>query len=404
MAALIPRYSLQAAKRQTTCIAVAAVQTNHYSSEPHVIKSPTTASLKRGTGGRSSFNGMVCTVFGATGFLGRYVCNRLGKIGTQLILPYRGDMYSCLPLKLCGDLGQVLFHPFHLRDEESIRKCIKYSNVVINLIGCDWETKNFSFRETHVEGAGRLARLCKEANVEHFIHISALNVGDEIESHVLDGGSRFLQSKWEGEHAVRQEFPEAVIIRPSDIWGQEDRFLRVYSSIIRHHFRTVPVWEKGERTEKQPVAVYDVAGGITAIAKDPRSTAGKTYQFVGPKRYKLSDLLDWFHKIRIRNPIGYGYMRLDLKYAPLFKLKVSLNEFLSTAYPLGNLQWEHLERESISDKVLKDLPTLEDLGIVPTTMESRMHWELKPFRKDVQYMESVGEFDPIPNPPTVPIH
>lgn len=90
-------------------------------------------------------------------------------------------MYSCLPLKLCGDLGQVLFHPFHLRDEDSIRKCIKYSNVVINLIGRDWETRNFTFHETHVEGARRLARLCKEANVSHFIHLSSLNVGDEIE-------------------------------------------------------------------------------------------------------------------------------------------------------------------------------------------------------------------------------
>lgn len=63
-----------------------------------------------------------------------------------------------------------------------------------------------------------------------------------------------------------------------------------------------------------------------------------------PKRYKLSELLDWFHRIRIRDPVDYGYMRLDLKYAPLFKLKVSLNEFLSFAYPLDYLQWEHLER------------------------------------------------------------
>jgi len=146
-------------------------------------------------------------------------------------------------------------------------------------------------------------------------------------------------------------------------------------------YRTLPLWEKGENTEKQPVAVYDVAGGITAIAKDPKNTAGKTYQFVGykintmhflynltinrrlfshkmllltyvlymlclyrPKRYKLSDLLDWFHRIRIHDPVEYGYKRIDLKYAPLFKLKVSLNEFISLAYPLGNLQWERLER------------------------------------------------------------
>ncbi|XP_032668401.1 NADH dehydrogenase [ubiquinone] 1 alpha subcomplex subunit 9, mitochondrial [Odontomachus brunneus] len=406
MAALIPKYSIRAAKKQTICIAAVAVQTNStrcYASEPRIIKNPTTASLKRGTGGRSSFNGIVCTLFGATGFVGRYVCNRLGKIGTQVIIPYRGDMYNCLPMKLCGDLGQILFHPFHIRDENSIRKCIKYSNVVINLIGRDWETRNFTFHDVNVEGARRIARLCKEANIEHFIHLSALNVGDEIESHVLKDGSQFLRSKWEGEQAVREEFPEATIIRPSDIWGQEDRFLKIYCGILRRHFRTIPMWEKGEKTEKQPVGVYDVAGGITAIAKDP-STAGKIYQFVGPKRYKLADLLDWFYKIRVRDPIGYGYKRMDLKYTPLFKLKVSLNELVSLAYPLGYMQWEHLERESISDHVLKELPTLEDLGITLTTMESRMHWELRPYRKDLQYSESVGEFDPVPDPPVVPIH
>lgn len=63
-----------------------------------------------------------------------------------------------------------------------------------------------------------------------------------------------------------------------------------------------------------------------------------------PKRYKLSELLDWFHRLRIRNLDEYGYMRIDLKYAPLFKIKVSLNEFISPAYPLGSLQWERLER------------------------------------------------------------
>jgi len=73
-------------EKQTVCIATATVQTNHYSSEARVIKHPTTASLKRGTGGRSSFNGIVCTVFGSSGYLGNFVCNRLGKIGTQVFI------------------------------------------------------------------------------------------------------------------------------------------------------------------------------------------------------------------------------------------------------------------------------------------------------------------------------
>lgn len=63
----------------------------------------------------------------------------------QIIIPYRGDPYDVLRLKLVGDLGQVLFLPYHLCDEEAIRKSIKHSNVVINLVGRDWETRNFTF-------------------------------------------------------------------------------------------------------------------------------------------------------------------------------------------------------------------------------------------------------------------
>lgn len=93
----------------------------------------------------------------------------------QLILPYRGDHYDALRLKMVGDLGQVLFVPYDLRDEESIRKSIQYSDIVINLVGRDWETKNFSFDDVHVKGARTIARLAKEAGVEKFIHVSALN-------------------------------------------------------------------------------------------------------------------------------------------------------------------------------------------------------------------------------------
>jgi len=93
----------------------------------------------------------------------------------QLILPYRGDHYDALRLKMVGDLGQVLFVPYDLRDEESIRKSVQYSNVVINLVGRDWETRNFSFDDVHVKGARAIARLAKEAGVEKLIHVSALN-------------------------------------------------------------------------------------------------------------------------------------------------------------------------------------------------------------------------------------
>lgn len=78
-------------------------------------------------------------------------------------------------LKPAGDLGQIIFHPFDIRDEDSIRRCVKYSNIVVNLIGREYETKNFTFEDVHVKGARTLARICKESGVERFIHLSCLN-------------------------------------------------------------------------------------------------------------------------------------------------------------------------------------------------------------------------------------
>lgn len=125
---------------------------------PRPLKTTNPAAMRRGTGGRSSFNGIVATVFGATGFVGRYLCNKLGKSGTQMILPYRGDDSDVIRLKVTGDLGQVLFHFYNLEDVPSIREAVKHSNVVINLVGRDFETKNFKFRDVHSNGAERIAR------------------------------------------------------------------------------------------------------------------------------------------------------------------------------------------------------------------------------------------------------
>lgn len=140
-------------------LGVMTMRTANYSSNPKPLKNPRNLSaMKRGTGGRSSFNGIVATVFGCTGFLGRYLCNKLGKSGTQMILPYRGEDSDAIRLKVCGDLGQVLFHFFNLKDEGSIREAVKYSNVVINLIGREYETKNYSFKDVNVDGARLIAK------------------------------------------------------------------------------------------------------------------------------------------------------------------------------------------------------------------------------------------------------
>ncbi|CRK92632.1 CLUMA_CG006167, isoform A [Clunio marinus] len=383
------------AKQHTGFLGVVCLNAKaNYSTQPPEIRPLRTtnpAAFKRGTGGRSSFNGIVATVFGASGFLGRYVCNKLGKGGSQIIVPYRGDHYDVLRLKVCGDLGQVLFHPYHLMDDESIRRAVKYSNVVINLIGRDWETRNFSFDEVHNEGPRRLARISREAGVEKFIHVSALNATPNPEPLVYKEGSEFLRSKYAGELAVREEFPEAIIFRPSDIYGQEDRFLRYYAHVWRRMFRFMPLWYNGERTVKQPVFVSDVASGIVNAIKDP-DAEGKLFQAVGPRRIKLSELVDWFHRVMRKDAKWWGYHRYDLRFDPTFKLKVAFTEAICPSWPIGYLHHERVEREYATDVVEKSVPTLEDLGVQLTHMEDQVPWELGPYRAGLYYDSAIENF------------
>ncbi|XP_015430499.1 PREDICTED: NADH dehydrogenase [ubiquinone] 1 alpha subcomplex subunit 9, mitochondrial [Dufourea novaeangliae] len=380
MATWIPKTAIRTTKNQNVYTAGHAIQ-NHRecSTQPRIIKNPTTASLKRGTGGRSSFNGIVCTVFGCNGFIGNVLCNRLGKIGTQLILPYRGDRYNVLPLKLCGDLGQVLFHPFHLKDETSILKCIKYSNVVVNLIGSDTETRNFDYETVHVEGARRLARLAKEVGVERFVHVSCLNADPNPEPRLLRNGSRILKMKWLGECAVREEFPNATIVRPSDVYGQGDYFLSHYMNPLRRSLRQIPLWEKGKKTEKQPIYVSDVGAGLVAVITNPL-TAGNTYQFVGSKRYTLYEIVKWFYELAAQGQPQWIYPVSNLKHNPQFNIKITLNETIYPILPAVRLSWEILEKHHATDNIVPGLPTLEDLGITPVNMETRIPWEIAPYK------------------------
>jgi len=264
-------------------------------------------------------------------------------------------------------------------------------------VGRDWETSNFKFNDVHVDGARRIARACREVGVERLIHVSALNASPEPPPIYMRGGSKFLASKWHGELAVREEFPDATIIRPADIYGQEDRFLRYYAHVWRRQFRGMPLWYKGERTIKQPVAVSDVAQAIVNAAKDP-DTAGKVYQAVGPRRYLLSELVDWFHREMRKDEELWKYWRYDQRYDPTFMLKVAATEMISPSFPIGNLHRERVEREYVTDVVEEGVPTLEDLGVKVTYMEDQVPWELRPYRAALYYDEELNEFEK-PAPP-----
>lgn len=238
-------------------------------------------------------SGIVATVFGASGFLGRYVIPTFGHIGSQCIIPYRGDGMNVRHLKISGDLGQIVPVPCQISDEESVRKAVARSNVVINLIGTKVQTLHWKFHDVHVKIPYRLAKLAKEAGVERFIHVSALGAAQ-------DGSNDYFRTKWEGEQAVRQVFPEATILRPAPIFGNEDSLLNRWAMLVKY-MPFLPEFGNSLDQRMQPVYVHDVARAILHSVTFPNAP-GQTFELVGPEVLTLRELIEYIEKQTVRGP------------------------------------------------------------------------------------------------------
>jgi len=374
--------------------------------------------IKSGRGGRSSFTGNVVTVFGASGFIGKYVVNRLAKEGNQVIIPYRGDPYEVHRLKVAGDLGQILFVPIDVRNQESLMKAVKYSNWAINLIGRDWETKNFTFNDVHCDAARAIAKACKDSGVEKFIHFSALmaspdpqrclpKIGGIIKRFIpkfipqssatfLLNGSEFLRSKYRGEIAVKEEFPEAIIFRPSDVIGHEDRYLRYLNSNWRRSFwGYFPYWQKGEKTVKAPVSVHDIATAVMHAFRS-KHISGETFQCAGPHFYRMDVLIDYFLEA---TQYHTTHKRVDLFRHPHSWFLLAFCNYMEMFF-LNRPQytWEKFERDCISDVLVSDYPTMEATlpkGHKMFTIDQTAPYDLHMCRRALYYYDKMS----IPNPP-----
>eukprot|EP00283_Hemiselmis_rufescens_P004879 CAMPEP_0173427702 /NCGR_PEP_ID=MMETSP1357-20121228/6830_1 /TAXON_ID=77926 /ORGANISM="Hemiselmis rufescens, Strain PCC563" /LENGTH=360 /DNA_ID=CAMNT_0014391589 /DNA_START=86 /DNA_END=1168 /DNA_ORIENTATION=+ len=234
-------------------------------------------------GGRSSVSGITATVLGSTGMLGRYVVNKLGRVGSQVIVPYRGNDDDVRHLRLMGDLGMIVPMRFHARDMDSISRCVERSDVVINCIGKQELTMNFDFYGANVETAHNVARACKEAGVPRMIHVSALSADP-------GASSEWVRRKAEAEQAVLGLYPEATIVRPGVMFGEEDKFLNLIAKWYQI-MGVCPLYGACQN-EIRPVYVDDVAEAIRAIVFDPTLDGG-VYDLEGPEGYALRDIVEW---------------------------------------------------------------------------------------------------------------
>ncbi|KAJ8749135.1 hypothetical protein K2173_013742 [Erythroxylum novogranatense] len=316
--------------------------------------------VRKGTGGRSSVSGIVATVFGATGFLGRYLVQQLAKMGSQVLVPFRGSEDSPRHLKLMGDLGQIVPMKYNPRDENSVKAVMAKANVVINLIGRDYETRNYSFEEVHHGMAEQLAMIAKEhGGIMRFIQISCLGASPS-------SSSRMLRTKSAGEEAVLREIPEATIMKPAVMIGTEDRIMNRWAHFVKN-YSFLPLMGDGS-TKIQPVYVVDVAAAIIAALKDDGTSMGKTYELGGPEIFTVHELAELMFDT-IREWPRYVKVPFPIAKAIAMPREVLLKK---VPFPLPTPNIFNLDEINAltTDTVVSETAlTFHDLGIVPHKLQ-----------------------------------
>ena len=290
------------------------------------------------------------TVFGGSGFVGRYTVGELARRGYRVRVAVRRPDRA-LFLKPMGDVGQITPVAANIRDDASVAAAVEGADAAINLVGVLYEAGAQRFHAVHADGAGRIARAAAAAGVERMVHVSAIGAAP-------DSPAAYARSKAAGEEAVRNAFPGAAVVRPSIVFGIEDDFLNRFAWIARLA-PALPLIGGGN-TRFQPVYVGDVAAGIARIVEDHR-TAGGIYELGGPEVYSFRELMETLLRL-----IG---RRRPLLPVPgiLAMLPAGLME-LSPFPPL--LTRDQVRMLACDNVAAGDVPGLKDLGLAPTPLEA----------------------------------
>ena len=293
------------------------------------------------------------TVFGGSGFLGRYVVRQLASKGFFVRVVVRNPN-EALFLKVYGKVGQIQLISGDIKEKKKIREYIKGSKCVINCVATFFETRSQSFNILHVNAARNLADIVKMEGIEQFIHISSLGASNK-------SSSQLLKSKGAGEEAVLQSFPNVNIIRPSLIFGNEDTFFNRFARLSSIS-PFIPV--VGADTKFQPVYVDDVAKAISLLVETDQQKryldlgGDETYTF----KELITMLLTEIKRKRLILKLPFSLARVMGATNDFFRLILGdiVPAFLTLA------QVKSLENNNL---VGKKSDTFSDIGIVPKKLE-----------------------------------
>ncbi len=312
------------------------------------------------------------TIFGGSGFVGRYITRRMADAGWRVRVAVRHPN-DALFVRPYGAVGQVEPVFCNIRDDASVRAVLKEADAAVNCIGILVESGRNSFEAVQAQGAERVARIATEQGVERLVQISAIGAD-------ADSDSVYARTKAAGEAEVLRHFPQAMILRPSIIFGHEDGFFNRFAGMTRLS-PALPL--VGAQTRFQPVYVDDVARaavmGVLGEAKPG------IYELGGPEVESFRGLMERMLRVirrrRLLVPVPFAAARamgaaLDL--VQRLTLGLVVNKLLTRD------QVRQLARDNVAAEGARGFA---ELGLTPTHMGSILPEYLWRYRPSGQYSD-----------------
>ncbi|MCW5745740.1 MAG: complex I NDUFA9 subunit family protein [Alphaproteobacteria bacterium] len=305
------------------------------------------------------------TVFGGSGFVGRYVVRALAARGLRVRVAVRHPQLADFT-RTAGDVGQVMAVLANLRFPQSVAAAIAGSGIVVNAAGISYQRGRQRYRAVHADGARHIAEAAAKAGVSRLIHISGIGAQQPR------SGNAFVESKAEAEHEMNRAFPGVTILRPSVVFGPEDKFFNRLAAAAQLA-PIMPIFGDG-MAKFQPVFAGDVAAAVAQAVADVHTAFG-VYELGGPRVYTYRELVELTLRMTSRHRRLLSVPVLPVKIAAFFA------EFLPVP-PITRDQVDLMTRDNI---VTPGRPGFAELGIVPRAAEAILPTYLDRFRASGRY-------------------
>jgi uncharacterized protein YbjT (DUF2867 family) len=321
--------------------------------------------------------GRLVTVFGGSGFIGRHVVRALAQQEWRVrVASRRPDL--AFHLQPLGKVGQIHAVQANLRYPDSVARSMRDAEAVVNLVGLLAEAGAQKFEDVHASGAQTLAKAAKEAGARAFVQMSAIGADP-------NHAAAYAKTKAAGESLAQEAFPEAIIMRPSVVFGPEDRFFNRFAAMARF-MPALPLIGEG-KTLLQPVFVGDVAKAV-ALAVDGKAKAGTIYELGGPEIATLRRIMEFVLKTTERKrflvPLSFEQSKIIGGIVEtLARLSLGL---LPDILTITRDQVELLKTDNVvSTEAIAEDRTLRGLGIAPESFEAFVPTYLYRYRATGQF-------------------